>query len=150
MEHTTREERNLFFVLLARPSQSPDTTVRTQGPRQSSAVDVAADGTRAHGRDRVHVRATFKLKVLNPEVCLLLQSAAVRHMFAFSSVSRLGEEPLQGSEDVLMCCHRGAGVLRATVRWSPWHRERVPFVKKITPRAPTKPNTQKPARLAIL
>jgi hypothetical protein len=79
-----------------------------------------------------------------------VQSAAVRHMFAFSSVSRLGEEPLQGSEDVLMCCHRGAGVLRATVRWSPWHRERVPFVKKITPRAPTKPNTQKPARLAIL
>ena len=105
---------------------------------------------RAQGQVDDDVSDAFKLEVLNPEVCLLLQSAAVRHMFAFSSVSRLGEEPLQGSEDVLMCCHRGAGVLRATVRWSPWHRERVPFVKKITPRAPTKPNTQKPARLAIL
>jgi hypothetical protein len=29
-------------------------------------------------------------------------------------------------------------------------RERVPFIKKITPRAPTKPNTRKPARLAVL
>jgi hypothetical protein len=31
----------------------------------------------------------------------------------------------------------------------PSERERVPFIKKITPRAPTKPNSRKPARLAI-
>ena len=29
-------------------------------------------------------------------------------------------------------------------------REKVPFIKKVTPRAPTQPSTRKPARLTIL
>ena len=69
----------------------------------------------AQGHVDDDVSDTSQLQVLYPEVCLL-QAAAVRHVFALSSVSRLGEEPLQGSEDVLtMCAHRGTGVLRAAV-----------------------------------
>jgi hypothetical protein len=60
---------------------------------------------------RVHVYDdvpdSFQLKILNPEV-YLLQSTAVWHVFSFSSVSRLGEQPLQGSEDVLVCALRGS------------------------------------------
>ena len=58
---------------------------------------------------------SLQLEVLDQEICRL-QSAAVWHVLAVRSVSRLGEEPLQGSEDVLtMCAHRGTGVLRAAV-----------------------------------
>jgi hypothetical protein len=47
-------------------------------------------------------------------VCLL-QSAAVCHVLAIRSVSRLGEQSLQGSEYVLMCVHRDTNVLCAAV-----------------------------------
>lgn len=36
------------------------------------------------------------------------------HVFPCSSVSRLGEQPLQG-DDVLVCALRGSGVLRAAI-----------------------------------
>ena len=37
------------------------------------------------------------------------------HVLAICSVSSLGEQPLQGSEYVPMCSHRGADVLCAAV-----------------------------------
>jgi hypothetical protein len=40
----------------------------------------------------------------------------VWHVLSVSSVSRLGEQPLQGTEDVLVCALRGFGVLRAAVQ----------------------------------
>jgi len=39
----------------------------------------------------------------------------VWHVLAICSVSSLGEQPLQGSEYVPMCSHRGADVLCAAV-----------------------------------
>lgn len=72
-------------------------------------MELAAQG---HGYDAVP--DSCQLKILNPEVCLL-QSTAVWHVFSFSSESRLGEQPLQGSEDVLVCALHGSGVLRAAL-----------------------------------
>ena len=52
---------------------------------------------------------SLQLEVLDQEICLL-QSAAVWHVLAVRSVSRLGEQPLEGCEYVYMCARRGAGV----------------------------------------
>jgi hypothetical protein len=60
-------------------------------------------------------RTPCQLKILNPEVCRI-QSAAVWHVLSFSSVSRLGAQPLQGSEVVLVCALCGSGVLRAALQ----------------------------------
>ena len=53
-----------------------------------------------------------QLKILDPEVCLP-ESAAVWHVLLLGSVSRIGEQALQGCEDVLLCTLRGSSVLRA-------------------------------------
>lgn len=52
---------------------------------------------------------------MNQEVCLL-HSRAVCYVLSFCFVSRPGEQPLQGSEHVLMCAHRGASMLHAAVK----------------------------------
>ena len=54
---------------------------------------------------------SFQLEVLDQEICLL-QSAAVWHVLAVRSVSRLGVKPL---DYVVMCARRGACMLRAGV-----------------------------------
>ena len=51
-------------------------------------------------------------EILNQEVCLL-HSAAEWHFLSFCSISRLGEQPLQGSEYVLRCSHLGSSMLLA-------------------------------------
>ena len=73
------------------------------------AVELSAQG---HVYDAVP--DSCQLKIFNPEACLL-QSTAVWHVVSFSSESRLGEQPLQGSEDVLVCALHGSGVLRAAL-----------------------------------
>ena len=72
-----------------------------------------AERLRSHVYD--DVPDSCQLKILNPEVCLL-QSTAVWHVLSVSSVSRLGEQPLQSSEDVFVCALPGSGVLRAAVQ----------------------------------
>ena len=57
---------------------------------------------------------TCQPEILDHEICLL-QSAAVRHVLAVWSVSRLGEYRPHGGEYVLVCAHRGARMLRETV-----------------------------------
>jgi hypothetical protein len=53
---------------------------------------------------------SYQLKILDPEVCLF-QSTAVWHVLLFGPVSRLGEQALQGCEDVLLCTLRGFRVV---------------------------------------
>ena len=57
-------------------------------------VGARSVGFMAQGHVYDDVSNAFQLEVLNPKVCLL-QAAAVRHVVALSSVSCLGEEPLQ-------------------------------------------------------
>ena len=54
------------------------------------------------------------MEIFDQEVCLL-QSAAMWHVLAICSVSRLGEYHLRGGEYMLVCAHRGARMLRAAV-----------------------------------
>jgi hypothetical protein len=59
----------------------------------------------AQGHIYDDVPDSCQLEILNQEVCLLHSAA----------ISRLGKQPLQGGEYVLMCAHRGASMMRATV-----------------------------------
>ena len=77
------------------------------------AVELAAQG---HVFNVYHdIPDSCQIKILNPEVSLI-QSTAVWHVFSFISESRLGEQPLQGSEDVLVCALRGSCVLRTALQ----------------------------------
>ena len=81
---------------------------------------------------------SLQLEVLDQEICLL-QSAAVWHVLAVRSVSRLGEKPL---DYVFMCARRGACMLRAGVKvisevvyretfaWAPNDDKWILFVKR--------------------
>jgi hypothetical protein len=63
-----------------------------------------------HGLVYDDVPYSCQLEILDHEVCLL-QSADVWHVLAICSVFSVGEQPLRGSEDVLMYSHRGTDVL---------------------------------------
>ena len=65
----------------------------------------------AQGHINDDVPYSCQLEILDHEVCLL-QSAAVCHVLAICSVSRLGEYHLRGGEYMLVCAHRGARMLR--------------------------------------
>jgi len=61
----------------------------------------------AQGHIEDNVPNTCQPEILDHEICLL-QSAAVWHVLAICSVSRLGEYRLYGCEYVCVCAHRGA------------------------------------------
>jgi hypothetical protein len=63
----------------------------------------------AQGHIYDDVPDSCQLEILNQEVCLLHSAA----------ISRLGKQPLQGGEYVLMCSCCGAGVLRSAVKVIP-------------------------------